>query len=153
LTDGEFHNVGLSPAIVAVAIEDRDDRGAAAGIAAALTDPLSTAGAFSDGDRHELPTPSSANPPVVLPANLEGAFRTPTLRCVASEPSFMHTAQLSRLDQVVAFFNRGGDPAGNYLGHNELVPLGLSVREKSDLVAFLNTLQGPGPAASLLVAP
>ena len=33
LTDDAFHDVGLSPAIVAVAIHDIDDRGAAAGIA------------------------------------------------------------------------------------------------------------------------
>src|SRR6185369_10033267 len=51
LTDDGFHNVGLSPAMVAVAILDRDDRGAATGIATALTDPLGSAGAFSDGDR------------------------------------------------------------------------------------------------------
>jgi len=153
LTDGQFHNVGLSPATVAVAIDDRDDHGAAAGIAAALMDPLSTAGAFSDGDRQALPAQAGAALPAALSTRLEGAFRTPTLRCVASQPSFMHTAQLSGLDQVVAFFNRGGDPAGNYPGHNELVPLGLNARERSDLVAFLNTLQGPGPAASLRMAP
>ena len=34
LTDGQFHNVGLSPAIVAVAIHDVDDRGAWTGLAA-----------------------------------------------------------------------------------------------------------------------
>jgi cytochrome c peroxidase len=145
LTDGGFHNVGLSPAVVAVAIDDRDDRGAAAGVAAALTDPMSTAGAFSDGDRHALPAAAT-------PA-LEGAFRTPTLRCLSSHPSFMHTAQLSDLDQVMAFFDRGGDPAGAYPGKSELAPLGLSARQRADLVAFLGALDGPGPSAALLVAP
>ncbi|HET6282583.1 MAG TPA: cytochrome c peroxidase [Polyangia bacterium] len=145
LTDGEFHNVGLAAATVAVAIVDVDDRGAAAGIAAAKTDPLSTAGVFSDGDRHALPaTPSAA---------LEGAFRTPTLRCTESQPSFMHTAQMSDLAQVMSFFDRGGDAAGAYPGRNELVPLGLSARERADLVAFLGSLTGPGPDAALLVAP
>jgi cytochrome c peroxidase len=144
LTDGAFHNVGLSPAVVAVAIQDLDDRGAATGIAAALADPLGTAGAFSDGDRHALPA--------VGPA-LEGAFRTPTLRCLSSHPSFMHTAQLSGLDQVMAFFDRGGDPAGAYPGRNELVPLGLSDRERADLVAFMSALDGAGPPAALQVAP
>jgi cytochrome c peroxidase len=145
LTDGAFHNVGLSPATVAVAIQDSDDRGAAAGVALALTDPLSTAGAFSDGDRGQLPV--SAGP------ELEGAFRTPTLRCAASHPSFMHTAQLASLEQVVAFFDRGGDPAGGYPGTSELHALGLSDRERADLVAFLGALVGPGPGADLLVAP
>ena len=145
LTDGNFHNVGLAPAIVAVAIQDTDDRGAAAGVAAALVDPMSTAGAFSDGDRHALPAAPG-------PA-LEGAFRTPTLRCVADQPSYMHTGQLSGLDGVMAFFNRGGDRAGGYPGTSELVALGLSDRQLQDLVAFLGALSGAGPAAALRVAP
>jgi cytochrome c peroxidase len=145
LTDGAFHNVGLSPAMVAVAIHDIDDRGAALGVADALKDPLSTAGMFSDGDRHALPAAPG-------PA-LEGAFRTPTLRCLSQHPSFMHTAQLSDLEQVVAFFDRGGDPAGGYPGKNELAPLGLTEGERADLAAFLHTLDGPGPRAALLVAP
>jgi len=144
LTDGAFHNVGVSPAVVAVAIQDLDDRGAAVGVAAALTDPMSTAGAFSDGDRHALPT--------VTPA-LEGSFRTPTLRCAANHPSFLHTAQLGTLDQVVAFFDRGGDRAGAYPGMNELHALGLSDRERADLVAFMGALTGPGPAAALMGPP
>jgi len=145
LTDGQFHNVGLSPAVVAVAIQDSNDHGAATGIAAALTDPLSAAGAFSDGDRHTLPA-------AVTPA-MDGAFRTPTLRCASRQPSFMHTAQLSSLDQVIAFFDRGGDRVGGYPGTNELAPLGLTDRARADLVAFLQTMEGPGPSADLRSAP
>ncbi|HVZ73374.1 MAG TPA: cytochrome c peroxidase [Polyangia bacterium] len=145
LTDGAFHNVGLSPAIVAVAIEDDDDHGAATGLAAALADPTSTAGALSDGDRHALPA-------AVTP-QMEGAFRTPTLRCVADHPSFMHTGQMTGLDQVMAFFARGGDRAGGYPGTNELAALNLSDREQADLVAFMGALTGPGPAAALRTAP
>lgn len=145
LTDGAFHNVGLSPAVVAVAIQDNDDHGAATGIALALKDPMSTAGAYSDGDRQALPAASGPE--------LEGAFRTPTLRCAAGHPSFMHTGQLSSLDQVVGFFDRGGDSDGDYPGVNELTPLGLSERERADLVAFMLTLSGPGPDAALLAAP
>jgi cytochrome c peroxidase len=143
LTDGKFHNVGLSPTMVAVAIIDQDDRGAAAGVAQALVDPLSTAGPFSDGDRKALPAPDPA---------LEGAFRTPTLRCLSSHPSLMHTGQLREVEQAVAFFDRGGDRAG-YPGKNELHPLNLSEGERADLTAFLRTLDGPGPAPALLVAP
>jgi cytochrome c peroxidase len=108
-------------------------------------DPMSTAGAFSDGDRHALPAAPG-------PA-LEGAFRTPTLRCVADQPSYMHTGQLSGLDGLMAFFNRGGDRAGGYPGTSELVALGLSDRQLQDLVAFLGALSGAGPAAALRVAP
>jgi len=144
LTDGAFHNAGLAPAQVAVAFVDQDDRGAAAGLAAALDDPLGTRGAYSDGDRDALPAR-------VLPEH-EGAFRTPTLRCMNQRPSFMHTGQLRSASQVVAFFDRGGDPPGHYPGTSELQPLGLSEGERADLVAFLATLEGPGPEAALLTA-
>jgi cytochrome c peroxidase len=145
LTDEKFHNVGVAPKPVAVAIVDSNDHGASDGIAAALADPLNTRGAFSDGDRGTLP-PS-------VDASLDGAFRTPGLRCLSSHPSFMHTAALSSVKQVVDFFNRGGDPADSYPGVNELTHLSLTDDEKADLTAFLATLEGPGADPSLLMAP
>lgn len=143
LTDGKFHNVGLRPATVAVAFTDTDDRGAAAALPLLLDDPLNSKGEFSDGERDVLPAAGT---------ELEGAFRTPTLRCVSNQPSYMHTAQLATLDDVVDFFDRGGDPAG-FPGKNELLPLNLSPRERADLVAFLQALQGPGPDAALIAPP
>jgi cytochrome c peroxidase len=145
LTDYRFHNVGLSPATVAVAFVDTNDQGAAKGIADALQDPLNTSGDFSDGDRHALPaTPGP---------ELLGAFRTPTLRCIGNQPSFMHTGQMKTLAEVVLFHDRGGDPAGNYPGQNELTPLGLTETEQGDLVAFLGALKGDGPSTALLGTP
>ena len=61
----------------------------------------------------------------------------------------MHTGQMLSLDKVVAFFDRGGDSVG-FPGVSELEPLGLSARERADLVAFLNSLDGPGPNPALL---
>lgn len=142
LTDGQFHNVGLSPAPVAIDFTDTGDRGAATGVALLADDPLSTTGEHSDGTRF---------PPPEGPA-LEGAFRTPPLRCLGTQPSFMHTAQLRTLEQVVAFFVRGGDRTG-YPGHNELAPLDLDAHESADLVAFLRALDGPGPDEASLVPP
>jgi len=91
-------------------------------------------------------------PNAVTPKH-EGAFRTPTLRCMNKRPSFMHTGQIRTAAQVVAFFNRGGDPPGNFPGVNELMPLGLSERDSEDLVAFMAALEGPGPDPALLTAP
>ena len=145
LSDGAFHNVGLTPAAVATAFVDSNDQGAAAGIAELSGDPLATDGAFSDGPRDVVPAG--------LGPELDGAFRTPTLRCIAGQPSFMHTGQLDDLADVVRFFGRGGDPAGGYPGMNELTPLDLSEADEADLVAFLEALQGEGPAAELLVTP
>jgi cytochrome c peroxidase len=99
---------------------------------------------YSDGDDGRLPA-------TVPPEHL-GAFRTPTLRCGARRPSFMHTGQLATLEDVVAFFARGGDPFG-YPGKNELAALDLTAQDEQDLVAFLKTLEGPGPAPALLVEP
>jgi cytochrome c peroxidase len=139
-TDHQFHNVGLRPAPVAVVFVDRDDRGAARGLAEALADPLNTRGKFSDGADGRLVQPTAAH---------EGSFRTPGLRCVSRHPSFMHTGQLTRLGDVIAFFDGGGHFMG-YPGRNELEPLGLSEGEKADLEAFLGALDGPGPRAELL---
>jgi cytochrome c peroxidase len=144
MSDQQFHNVGLKPTVVATVFLDDGDVGAAAGLAAMSSDPLSVHGKFSDGDDKRGAVP--------LGASLQGAFRTPTLRCVAGRPSFMHTGQLLSLGDVVAFFDRGGDAAG-YPGTNELKPLGLSVDERSDLTAFLGALSGPGPSAQLMHAP
>jgi cytochrome c peroxidase len=145
LTDHEFHNAGLAPATVAVAFVDENDRGAAEGIAQALGDPLSSHGPFSDGDRNALPE--------AVGPELEGAFRTPSLRCISSHPSFMHTGQIRSLEQAVNFHDRGGDPPGHYPGVNELRPLGLTESERADLVAFLRALEGPGPEQALLEPP
>jgi cytochrome c peroxidase len=148
LSDQQFHNVGLNPVPVAVAFLDRDDAGALVGHAQVRTDPLNVAGAFSDGDDGRLPE--------APPDSMRGAFRTPMLRCVASRPSFMHTAQLRDLRDVVAFHNDGGhapDAVPGYLGANELAPLGLTDDEVDDLTAFLRALDGPGPDPSLLRRP
>jgi cytochrome c peroxidase len=136
LSDEQFHNVGLAPQIVQQAFIDSDDRGAATGIAALLSDPLSSAGRFSDGADGRLP-------PAVTPA-MEGAFRTPKLRCVGSRPAFMHTGQLGTLEKVVTFFDRGGDPS-LYPGTSEIHSLGLSGLEQRDLVAFLKSLDARSP--------
>jgi cytochrome c peroxidase len=143
-SDQKFHNVGLQPTVVAVVFIDQDDRGAALGLAAAAADPLNSRGKYSDGDDGRLPES--------VPDDMLGAFRTPTLRCVARRPSFMHTGQIMTLGEVVSFFARGGDHFG-FPGKSELEPLNLSQRDQRDLVAFLGTLEGPGPAAELLVDP
>ena len=110
-----------------------------------MVDPLGTAGAYSDGDRHALPP--------AVPTAWDGAFRTPTLRCISQQPSFMHTGQMTALEQVIAFFDRGGDRVGGYPGVTEIAALGLSDRERADLTSFIQSLEGPGPSMQLRGAP
>ncbi len=146
MSDQRFHNVGLVPAIVQQFILDAHDRGAAAGIATLIPDPLNSSSPFSDG--------TDARIPGVVTSALEGAFRTPMLRCVNMRPSWMHTGQLQSLEAVVAFFNRGGDPpGGGYPGVSEIHALGLSPRDQGDLTAFLRTLDGPGAPTELRTPP
>lgn len=144
MSDQQFHNVGLAPRQVQQAFVDSQDHGAATGLAAAMADPLNTLGAFSDGNDGRLPA-------TVTPS-MEGAFRTPNLRCVSQRPTFMHTGQLGTLTAVVAFFNEGGSSYG-YLGTTEIHPLALTDLEQSDLVEFLQALDGPGADPKYRQAP
>jgi cytochrome c peroxidase len=145
LSDQKFHNVGLHPDFTFF-VEPIYDAGAAEGLAAARLDPLNVQSAFSDGDDGR-----QAGLPADLTA-LTGAFRTPSLRCVSRRPSFMHTGQFRSLEDVVIFFNEGGNPDG-YPGTSENVPRGLSASERSQLVAFLRALDGAGPGAELITPP
>jgi cytochrome c peroxidase len=146
MTDSRFHNVGLVPATVALFFIDKDDRGAAEGLAAARTDPLNSKGAFSDGDDGRLDK---------FPADLsslEGAFKTPSLRCVGRRSTYMHTGQYRSLEDAVAFFGRGGATTG-YIGTKENFPRDLSDVEQASLVAFLRALDGPGPSLEVIEPP
>jgi len=145
LSDEKFHNVGMKAALVATTFLNANDRGAAEGLPLMQQDPLNVAGRFSDGNDLRIPLSAGGT-------ELEGSFRTPRLRCVSQRPSFMHTAQMMTLEKVVEFFDKGGD-VGGFPGTKEIVPLGLSARERTDLVAFLVALNGPGPAAELLRPP
>jgi cytochrome c peroxidase len=140
-SDQKFHNVGLMPELVATVFIDLDDRGAAVGLLEASQSPLNVRGAFSDGDDGRLLAVPQA-------PSLEGAFKTPMLRCSDLRPSFMHTGQLRTLESVAAFFSRGGDRFG-FPGTNELAVLDLTPREQADLVAFIKALRGPGPPVAL----
>ena len=69
-----------------------------------------------------------------------GAFKTPTLREVARTAPYMHDGSLATLEEVIEFYDRGGNP-NPYLDP-ELHPLKLTPEEKLALVAFLKALSG-----------
>jgi cytochrome c peroxidase len=134
LSDQKFHNLGLAELITSSQIDNTNDHGAAKDLLVAAADPVGITTKYSDGDDGRMP--ESIGP------EYEGAFRTPTLRCVGQRPSFMHSGMVKTLEDVVAFFNRGGDPAGSHVGVGVLSPLGLTPEEEADLVAFLRSLDG-----------
>lgn len=69
-----------------------------------------------------------------------GAFKTPTLREIARTAPYMHNGSLATLDDVVDFYVRGGRKNPNL--DAELMPLGITARERTALVAFLRALTG-----------
>lgn len=72
-----------------------------------------------------------------------GKFRTPSLRELKYTAPYMHSGVLYTLDEVVDFYNRGGDSGPN---KSALIkPLGLSDVEKKDLVSFLESLSMDTP--------
>jgi cytochrome c peroxidase len=69
-----------------------------------------------------------------------GAFKTPTLRDVATRPPYMHDGSVTSLEDVVALYNRGG--IRNPWLSGEIKPLDLSAEEQADLLSFLRALTG-----------
>lgn len=60
-----------------------------------------------------------------------GEFRTSSLRNVELRGSFFHNGQFTTLEQVVAFYNRGGDFAGPNKAP-QIHPLGLNAQQQAD---------------------
>jgi cytochrome c peroxidase len=73
---------------------------------------------------------------------VDGAFKVPSLRNVSETAPFFHNGGQATLEQVVLFYNRGGDfPKVNRLNLDpDIQPLGLTDDERAALVAFLRAL-------------
>ena len=72
--------------------------------------------------------------------NLEenrGQFKTPPLRNVELHAPYMHNGRFQTLEEVVDFYDRGGDFDAPNIDHGSIRPLNMSPEEKADLVAFL----------------
>jgi len=69
-----------------------------------------------------------------------GAFKTPTLRQVARTAPYMHDGSLATLEDVIDFYDGGGN--ANPYQDPQIRPLGLDEDEKAALVAFLRSLTG-----------
>jgi len=69
-----------------------------------------------------------------------GAFKTPTLREVARTTPYMHDGSLTTLEDVIGYYDKGGNP--NLGLDPDLRPLDLTAEEKRALVEFLRSLSG-----------
>jgi hypothetical protein len=96
---------------------------------------------FSDNQFHNIgvrpATEDTGRFQVTGDTNDIGAFRTPSLRNVELRTPYMNDGHFSTLEDVVEFYNRGGDFNAPNIDHNLIRPLNLSAQQKSDLVAFL----------------
>jgi len=70
----------------------------------------------------------------------QGNFKVPTLREVARTAPYMHDGSLKTLEEVVDYYDRGGNANPNL--DEDLHPLHLTAEEKSVLVEFLRSLSG-----------
>jgi cytochrome c peroxidase len=83
---------------------------------------------------------------------VDGSFKVPSLRNVELTGPYFHNGGQATLDQVVAFYSRGGDGAGTDLANTTgfganptnrapaILPLHLSATDQANLVAFLKAL-------------
>ena len=73
---------------------------------------------------------------------MDGAFKTPGLRNVELTAPYFHNGGQLTLEQVVEFYNRGGDFHEQNIDNldADIRHLNLSAENKSDLVAFLKSL-------------
>ncbi len=70
-------------------------------------------------------------------AGNDGEFKTPTLRNVELRGPFMHNGRFATLEDVVEFYNRGGDADAPNIDHSLIRPLFLTTEQKAALVAFM----------------
>jgi cytochrome c peroxidase len=151
LYDNGFYNIGVRPVQEDLGVGGTDPWGA----------PLSYSRQWINGRKadsylinpcdFEVPFPGQENvacggnavPPGI---NLKderlavmGAFKTPTLRNVALTPPYFHNGGQATLQQVMAFYNRGGD-FNNINKSPDVTPLGLTLAEQDALVAFMQSL-------------
>jgi cytochrome c peroxidase len=154
--DEGFYNIGVRPTIEDLGVGGKDPFGNPLSFtrqykANIFKDPFSV---LNCGDLACLPS---------SPTAVDGAFKVPTLRNVELTGPFFHTGSRKTLEEVVEFYNRGGDrrgpTSGDTTGFNNSAPgftlaqlpaennptnldadiqtLGLTVTEQAALVAFL----------------
>ena len=143
LSDGAFHNIGVAQTGAHVPAADN---GRFADVTPLLASGMNVDSVFSDDRASGRLTGLTATPP----DDTKAAFRTPSLRGVAETGPYMHAGQLATLDDVVAFYDRGGDTPSAGTKDTAIKRLSLTALERADLVAFLRTLSGDAVPAALV---
>ncbi|GBE91300.1 cytochrome-c peroxidase [Nostoc cycadae] len=125
--DNGFFNIGVRPTLEDVGVGGNDPFG----------NPLSESRLSLLGTFKQL---LGSDPNILVTANdlllADGSFKTPGLRNIELTAPYFHNGGYLTLQQVVDFYNRGGD----FRQQSALAPLNLTEQEKAQLVAFLQAL-------------
>jgi cytochrome c peroxidase len=139
MTDHLFHNIGVKDSSPGAP-------GQTAAVEAMLDWKFNAAGPYSDARTgHDANRLGSLRSELAEKrAEMEGAYKTPTLRNVTLTAPYMHTGELATLDDVIEFYNKGGDELGSFVGTRTetIVPLDLDDKEKEALKKLLESMTG-----------
>jgi len=108
---------------------------------------------FTDEKFHNIGVGMDRNEPdpgryaVTKNAQEKGAFKTPTLRNVATSAPYMHDGSQKTLAETVEWYNRGGHPNPHL--SKDIRKLNLKDQGKSDLVEFMKALTGEFPKVNV----
>ena len=150
-SDDDFHVIGLHIDTTRSPHADPQEPGQSFN-QALICDSTVAGGNFSVRGHFSDDTSVSRDPGFCTRPISPGRWRTKALRQVAGTAPYFRDGQAATLDEVIEFYDRGGDAAGTFLGGaSELHPLHLSRDEKRFLKQFLESLTGdPVPAAQLV---
>jgi cytochrome c peroxidase len=158
LYDNGFYNIGVTPTRQDVGVGGNDPAGNPLSFTRSFKNQLM--GLFApDSYTHSLDPClwkvvsgcSTVRDPQFRDA-VDGSFKTPTLRNIELTGPYFHNGGYATLEQVVDFYNRGGNSrrtaSGDTTGFDknssnldsDVMALGLTDDEKTALVAFLKTL-------------
>ncbi len=150
-SDDDFHVIGLHIDTTLSPHAEPSELGRAAN-QPLICDPSVADGDFSVNGHFSDDPDTTRNGTFCSQTIPPGLWRTKGLRQVAETAPYFRDGQAATLDDVIEFYDRGGDPEGTFLGGpKEIRPLHLSTEEKRELKKFLRTLTGePVPRQFLL---
>ncbi|HYX53819.1 MAG TPA: cytochrome c peroxidase [Candidatus Limnocylindrales bacterium] len=148
--DNGFYNIGVRPGKEDISLGDVDG---AAGQPLSQSELLRERVCNDPGFSMMIPgRPGDSLPAAPLSCwddiARTGFFKTPMLRNIALTAPYFHNGGQLTIEQVIEFYNRGGDFPDGFdqipLIDPNIVPLGLTMQEKTDLADFLrNALTDP----------
>ena len=142
LSDDDFHVIGLQIDQNLSPHADPTEIGRAAN-QALICDPTIADGDFNVNGHFSDDPDTKRDGNFCRQTIPPGLWRTKGLRQVAETAPYFRDGQAATLDDVIEFYDRGGDPIGTFLGGpKEIRPLHLAAHEKKQLREFLKTLTG-----------